>query len=154
MLRSGKHNGGVWVAIENRGEADQDAYWVGKALRVVKVYDKSGSIGRVRYDVGDMEIEVRWMERAVTDSERRTFTNWGKAEAGRVYTFNSTELRHMDHDGQKILSAIGRPELNVVQRRMTRSTNREVHTVRAEPPGTEYTISASDENVVLGWCIG
>ena len=92
----------------HRGEDEPDQYWVGRALRVEKVYTEPGSVagtaGRVRYDVGDCEIAVHWFQRDVSGgSERRTFKLWaterrgGAADAGPVdgetYTFNSTELR-------------------------------------------------------------
>ena len=63
---------------------------------------------RTRYDAGDLEVEVEWMQRDVSGGdERRTFRGWEatptNAEAGlpadagpvagKTYTFNSTELR-------------------------------------------------------------
>ena len=85
---------------------DADQYWVGRALRVVKVYTEPGSVagtvGRARYDAGDCEIAVQWFQRDVSGgSERRTFKVWAADEEagdagpvdGETYTFNSTELR-------------------------------------------------------------
>ena len=44
-----------------------DRYWIGRATRVVKVYDTAGNVAgsgdRVRYDAGDCEIAVEWFER-------------------------------------------------------------------------------------------
>ena len=92
--------------MQNRGEDELDQYWVGRALRVEKVYTEPGSVagttGRVRYDVGDCEIAVHWFQRDVSGgSERRTFKLWAADEEaadagpvdGETYTFNSTELR-------------------------------------------------------------
>ena len=38
----------VWIAVQNRGEDDPDQYWLGRALRIKKVYEEAGSVGRVR----------------------------------------------------------------------------------------------------------
>ena len=63
---------------------------------------------RTRYDAGDIEVEVEWMQRDVSGGdERRTFRGWEATPtnteagpsadagpiAGKSYTFNSTELR-------------------------------------------------------------
>ena len=71
--------------MQNRGEDELDQYWVGRALRVEKVYTEPGSVagttGRVRYDVGDCEIAVHWFQRDVSGgSERRTFKLWAADE--------------------------------------------------------------------------
>ena len=58
MLETGQHPNGVEVAVQNRAELDEDEYWVGTALCVVKEHDSSGTVGRVRFDPGDLEIEV------------------------------------------------------------------------------------------------
>lgn len=63
----------------------------------------AGTGGRVRYDKGDAEIAVTWLQRDVSGGdERRTFKVWaadntetgddGPVE-GETYSFNSTELR-------------------------------------------------------------
>ena len=85
---SGRSSEPVWVAVQNRGEDELDQYWVGRALRVEKVYTEPGSVagttGRVRYDVGDCEIAVHWFQRDVSGgSERRTFKLWAADEGRR-----------------------------------------------------------------------
>ena len=67
-LRSGR----VLVAVQNRGEDDPDQYWLGWATRVVKTYTDSGYLpgGRVRYDQGDLEIEIEpWLTRDVSGGD-------------------------------------------------------------------------------------
>ena len=78
----------------------------------VKTHTESGSVpgtgGRLRFDPGDLEIEVEWLQRDVSGGdERRTFCKWEATTAnaaagvvadpgpvaGQTYTFNSTELR-------------------------------------------------------------
>ena len=95
------------------------------------------------------------MERDVADSERRTFTHWKGAKAGEVHTFTSTELCHMDNAEEALLAPRTKQlDLNVVGRRVTRSVQREVHEIRAEPADAPHTMSASQENAVLGHCCG
>ena len=72
--------------MQNRAEADQDEYWVGTAIRIVKEHDRSGTIGRVRYDPGDLEVEVVWKHRVVADSKRMTFEIWKDAKPDQVST--------------------------------------------------------------------
>ena len=65
----------------NRGEDEPDQYWIGRATRIEKTYEKEGSVagtgGRVRYDIGDVEIEVEWFRRDVSGGdERRVFGVW------------------------------------------------------------------------------
>lgn len=104
----------VLIAVQNRGEDDQDQYppfrshlpgpshlpplasvvvalsaappshryWLGWATRVVKTHTSSGTVPgtRVRYDAGDLEIEIEWLQRDVSgDDERRTFQLDGAA---------------------------------------------------------------------------
>jgi len=69
------------VAVQNRGEVDADQYWIGRALRIEKVFHQPGTVngsgGRVRYDVGDAEIAVEWFERDISGGEeRRIFKSW------------------------------------------------------------------------------
>lgn len=77
-------------------------YFVGRATGGIKECDQPGSIGRVRYDKGDCEIEVEWCQRdASGGEERRTFKVWAAddnandpgPQPGKKYSFNSTELR-------------------------------------------------------------
>ena len=57
--------------------ADPDQYWIERATRIKQVYTSPGSNGRVRYDVGDMEIEVEWFQRDISGGdERRIFKAW------------------------------------------------------------------------------
>ena len=108
-----KH-GRVLVAVQNRGEDDPDQYalghkisnftdphmcphphpppmlvqvlWLGWATRVVKTHTESGYLpgGRLRYDRGDLEIEVEpWLTRDVSGGdERRVFRSWVATSAG------------------------------------------------------------------------
>ena len=128
--------------MQNRGEDELDQYWVGRALRVEKVYTEPGSVagtaGRVRYDVGDCEIAVHWFQRDVSGgSERRTFKLWAADEEaadagpvdGETYTFNSTELRLINTPSasagaiqleMRPLPGVGAVPLNIVQRASSR----------------------------------
>lgn len=121
---------------------DADQYWVGRALRVVKVYTEPGSVagtaGRARYDAGDCEIAVQWFQRDVSGgSERRTFKVWAADEEagdagpvdGETYTFNSTELRLINTPSasagaiqleMRPLPPVGGAPLNIVQRASAR----------------------------------
>lgn len=138
----GRSSEPIWVAVQNRGEDDPDQYWIGRALRVEKVYTEPGSIagsaGRVRYDVGDCEIAVQWFQRDVSGaSERRTFKVWAEDEEagdagpadGNTYTFNSTELRLINTPSaaagaiqleMRPLPPVGAVPLNIVQRASSR----------------------------------
>ena len=104
-----KSDRAVWVAVENRGEDEPDQYWIGRATRIEKTYEKEGSVagtgGRVRYDIGDVEIEVEWFRRDVSGGdERRVFGVWkrvvdadGKVvDAGRA---NRGQEVHVQFDG-------------------------------------------------------
>ena len=73
----------------------------------MKEHKEAGSVGRVRYDVGDVEVAVEWFTRDISGGdERRVFKRWDvDEEAGdagpqvdKVYTFNSTELRMINVD--------------------------------------------------------
>ena len=107
-MQSNGGNARIVAAVQNRGEDDEDQYWLGRAKRVVERHTSSGTVpnSRTHYDAGDLEIEVEWMQRDVSGGdERRTFRMWeatageGGTEvdpgpvAGKTYTFNSTELR-------------------------------------------------------------
>ena len=104
-------NARVLVAVQNRGEDDEDQYWLGWAKRVVTTHTNSGTVPgtHTRFDAGDLEIEVEWLQRDVSGGdERRTFRKWvaTKADvqtgavadpgpvAGETYTFNSTDAAH------------------------------------------------------------
>ena len=76
-----KSTNAVWVAVQNRGEDDPDQYWIGRAVALRPPFQTGGSVagtgGRVRYDPGDMEIEVEWFDRDVSGGdERRIFKAW------------------------------------------------------------------------------
>ena len=52
---------------------------------MVKTHTESGNVPgtRVRYDKGDLEIEVKWLTRDVSGGdERRVFRNWVATNAG------------------------------------------------------------------------
>lgn len=61
LERALKTNARVLVAVQNRGEDDEDRYWLGWATKVVKTHTESGTVpgSRTRYDKNDLEIEVR-----------------------------------------------------------------------------------------------
>ena len=74
----------VWVAVQNRGELDPDQYWIGRATSY-KMHEEAGSVtgsvGRVRYDKGDLEITVEWYSRDISGGdERRIFKRWARDE--------------------------------------------------------------------------
>ena len=176
-------NAPIWVAVENRGEEDEDSYWIGKATKVVKRYESAGSVGRVRYDVGDLEIAVEWFHRDVGagGDERRVFKRWVRNDAltppdpgplaGQVYSFNSTELRAINVAMQPV-AGIGGPALEVVRRevlprprRVTQVPARlgtyaqngiayRARQQRAEPPEQLWEIPAGDEDLILRRCGG
>ena len=83
-------------------------YWIGRATGINKVHEVAGSVGRVRYDVGDMEIGVEWYERDISGGEeRRIFRSRVAADdagpvVGKVYSFNSTELRMINVEMQLV----------------------------------------------------
>ena len=53
-------NARVRVAVQNRGEDDEDQYWLGYATHIVQTHTSLGYVPgtRTRYDSGDLEIEV------------------------------------------------------------------------------------------------
>ena len=83
----------------------------------------------MRYDKGDLEIEVEvWLQRDVSGGdERRTFRVWKATEAdeeagqkadpgpekGTAYTFNSTELRAVGLELERVLPVGGVDENGV-----------------------------------------
>lgn len=175
-------NARVLVAVQNRGEDDMDQYWLGWATCVVKTHDESGTVpgSRTRFDAGDLEIEVDpWLQRDVSGGdERRTFRTWAATAthagvaadpgpvAGETYTFNSTELRAVGLELEPVAPVGGAP-LGVVARvRRAAATAGDaarrrihvpgvaqaVHNVVAPAPQALWTISAADENVILGNC--
>ena len=132
--------------------------------------------GRVRYDVGDMEIEIQWYQRDISGGdERRIFTAWkrvvdangkvvdpGPVE-GQKYTFNSTELRMINVEMQ-LVPPVGDVPLDVVRRgsapRAAAQAARQnwqgiakrVQTQRADPPEALWEIPAGNERLVLDRC--
>jgi len=145
------------------------------------VHTETGTVTgtRVRYDKGDLEIEIEpWLQRDVSGGdERRTFRPWealpGDAAAGfaadlgpvtgMVYTVNSTELRAVGLELEAVAPVGGAP-LGVVARvrrtaavagdsRRLLGVTRAVHAEVAAPPLRElWMISSADENLILGHC--
>lgn len=149
----------VWIAIQNRGEFDEDQYWIGKALGIKKVHTDRGTIGRNRYDPGDVEFAVRWYDRDVCGGdERRIFRVENHGVEGD--SFNSTELRAINIPMQKV-SLVGEVPLDVVALRLpTRAATRKhphvrsaLHEQRADPPQLLWEILPGDERCILDWCI-
>ena len=164
-----RSNQPVWVAVQNRGEDDPDQYWLGRALRIEKVHEKAGTVGRVRYDAGDAEIAVEWFQRDISGGdERRIFRAWeadveagdsGPAE-GAVYTFNSTELRMINVE-MSLVGLVGgvplaevRPARRVAQRarEMIRGIVCRKQPVPALPPARLWEISTGSERRILDLC--
>jgi len=157
-------NASVWVAVQNRGLDDEpDQYFMGRALRIEKVHDVAGNVGRVRYDVGDLEIAVEWFQRDVSGGdERRIFKQWtSPTEPDKTFTFNSTELRAIDVRMQ-LVPPLGGVPLDVVRRPPARGaanqarTNwravgivRRVHEERATPPEQLWEVPAGEEIAIL-----
>lgn len=168
----------VWVAVQNRGEEDQDQYWIGRAIRIEKVHSRIGSVegtaGRVRYDIGDCEIAVEWFERDEVSGgqERRIFK---RREGHNVYTFNSTELRLIYNAEagpsaiqleMTLLPPVGGVPLNTVQHIGSRTSSRlmvaprlnygnvrrVVQQQRADPPEQLWELSSGSERAILDHC--
>ena len=149
---------------------------------MVKTHTESGYLpgGRLRYDRGDLEIEVEpWLTRDVSGGdERRVFRSWvatsadeaagqtadAGPEAGRVYTVNSTELRAVDIELQAV-GMVGGAPLGVVarerrhaavagdaRRRSLPGVAQLVRDVLAALPRELWEISAADENCILSNC--
>ena len=129
----------------------------------------------VRYDVGDMEIEIEWFQRDISGGdERRIFRAWrrvvdadgkvvdpGPVE-GKKYTFNSTELRMINVEMQ-LVPPVGGVALDVVRRGAPRGAaqaarqnwqgiGKRVQTQRADPPEQLWEIPAGNERLVLDRC--
>lgn len=153
-------NAPVWVGVENRGEAhEQDQYWIGKAVGVHKVHTERGTVGRTRYDPGDIEFSVHWYERDISGGDERRIFRVRPNSINENHTFNSTELRAINVRMQE-LPIIGGAPLNVVQRmqpprRATANNHvrRCMHEVRADPPNLLWEIPAGDERLILDWCV-
>jgi hypothetical protein len=149
-------SGGVWVAVQNRGEDYPDQYWIGRATRIVKTHTTTGTVqgsGRARYNPGDLEIEVEWLDRTIDDSERRTFELWEAPAGSPAFTFNSTELRRVKVELEVVHPP--RQELNVVarQRRLRNAAVvRHERNVSAPAPTRRWTIAAAEENIILSNC--
>eukprot|EP00327_Prymnesium_parvum_P000927 CAMPEP_0182838076 /NCGR_PEP_ID=MMETSP0006_2-20121128/23096_1 /TAXON_ID=97485 /ORGANISM="Prymnesium parvum, Strain Texoma1" /LENGTH=208 /DNA_ID=CAMNT_0024967047 /DNA_START=353 /DNA_END=979 /DNA_ORIENTATION=- len=153
-------NAPIWIAVQNRAEQDdEDQYWVGKALRVEKVHTERGTVGRNRYDAGDVEFAVQWYERDISGGdERRIFTQGMIKE--KADTFNSTELRAI-HVPMQLIPPVGGVPLDVVALRLPRRAasrchphvRTALHAQHAEPPNTRWEILSGDERHVLDWCV-
>ena len=171
----------VLVAAQNRGEDDEDQYWLGWAKRVVTTHTDSGTVPgtRTRFDAGDLEIEVEWLQRdASGGDERRTFRKWEATKAdpttgavadpgpmaGKIYTFNSTELRAVSLVLEPV-GPVGGAPLGVVARvrraaaaagdaarRRLPGVAQAVHQQLAPAPRELSVISSADENLILGNC--
>jgi len=163
----------VWVAVQNRGEDDPDQYWIGKAVRIKQVHTAPGSQGRMRFDAGDLEIEVEWFHRDISGGdERRVFKRWAAdveagdegPQEGTSYTFNSTELRALDLKMQPVPPVGGVP-LEVVRQearpqraaaqvamQLVRNIVFSAHQQRAAPPEQLWEIPAGEENAILLHC--
>ena len=50
-------------------------------LRIAKKHEERGTNGRVRYDAGDLELEVDWFQRDISGGDkRRIFRCWARNE--------------------------------------------------------------------------
>ena len=159
----------VWVAVQNRGEDDPDQYWIGRALRIVKTHEENGTVGRVRFDAGDVEIAVEWYERDISGGdERRVFRRWeADLEAGNggpvedtVYTFNSTELRMINVEMVPVAPVGGVPLAEVRRssrvaqraREIIRNVVSRMQPVKPPSPLQLFEISAGSERLILDKC--
>jgi hypothetical protein len=151
------------------GPSKRSQYWIGRALRIEKEYTAAGRVGRVSYDKGDVEIAVEWFQRDISGGEeRRIFKAWapdeeaGDAgpEEGKVYTFNSTELRMLNVE-MVLVPPVGgvplgdvRPGRGAAQRarELIRGIVSRVQQVAALPPEQLWEITAGSENLILLWC--
>ena len=174
-----KSDRAVWVAVQNRGEDDPDQYWIGRAIALRQPFTSAGTVPgtgrRVRYEAGDMEIEVEWFHRDISGGdERRIFSVWkrvvdtegkvvdeGPAD-GMTYTFNSTELRMINVEMQ-LVPPVGGVMLDMMQRGASRMAAqvarqnwqgiaRRVQTQRADPPEQLWEIPTGNERLVLQRC--
>lgn len=151
-------NAPVWVAIQNRGELDQDQYWVGKALRVEKVHTERGNNGRNRFDPGDVEFAVQWYERDISGGDERRIFRQGVVKEP-ADTFNSTELRAI-HVSLQLVPPVGCVPLDVVALRLPRRAasrghphiRTSLHAQHAEPPHLRWEVLSGDERLILDWC--
>ena len=140
---------------------EPDRYYVARAKKV-KVWEAGGTNGRVRYDAGDLEIEVDWYCRDISGGdERRVFKNW-EGVCGKSYSFNSTELRAINLEMQP-LPPVGGVPLEVVRRQPSRAAAgramghirgilRCVRQEHADPPEQLWELSAASEGRVLLCC--
>ena len=148
---------------------------------MVTTHTNSGTVPgtRTRFDAGDLEIEVEWLQRDVSGGdERRTFRKWvaTKADAqtgavadpgpaaGKVYTFNSTQLRAIEGktgiEMQLQLPVGGvplqqaRPARAVVQATMKKIRNIICRKQQqyATPPAQLWEITAASERLILDIC--
>lgn len=158
-----RSTGKIWVAVQNRAEDEPDAYFIGLATGIQKEHDQPGTVGRVRYSKGDVEIAVEWFDRDLSGGDdRRIFKIWDGAQPGVTYTFNSTELRAVNVPMQ-LIPPVGGVELNVIQRgapraaaqrarNSFRSILRVLHEQRAEATSHLWEIPAGDEGLILHHC--
>jgi hypothetical protein len=161
----------VWVAVQNRGEVDDDQYWIGRATSIMQTFKESGSVsgtgGRVRYDAGDMQIAVQWVDRTDVDSERRTFELWEPprgAEAPATFSFNSSELRKVKVEMVSVPPVRAAMRVVARERRVaatvadaSRRANaavvrRAVHATIAPLPAARWIIPVAEENIILDRC--
>ena len=159
----------VWVGVQNRGEDDPDQYWIGRALRIVKTHEENGTVGRVRFDAGDVEIAVEWYERDISGGdERRVFRRWeADLEAGNggpvedtVYTFNSTELRMINVEMVPVAPVGGVPLAEVRRssrvaqraREIIRNVVSRMQPVKPPSPLQLFEITEGSEGLILHWC--
>ena len=157
LQRALRTNARILVAVQNRGEGDQDQYWLGWATRAHALHTSGGTVPgtRTRYDAGDFEIEVDpWLQRDVSGGdERRTFRTWHATPAdvevgivadagpvvGVVYTFNSTELRAVGLELEPVAPVGGAP-LGVVARVRRAAAFASDAARRAYMPGVTQTV--------------
>jgi hypothetical protein len=65
--------------------------------------------------LGDLEVEVEWLDRIVDDSERRTFELWEVPQPNlQLYLHNSTKLGRVNVELEKVSPP--RQKLNVLAR--------------------------------------
>ena len=139
----------------------------------MKRYTQAGSVGRVRYDKGDAEVEVEWFHRDISGGdERRIFKRWARdVTAGdpgpdekTTYTFNSTQLRSIDVKMQPVLPVGGVPLEEVREearpvRRAAQAAGQFMRNVvytarkqRAAPPEQLWEIPSSEKSEILLHC--
>lgn len=167
-----RSNEPVWVAVENRGEVrEPDQYFVGKAIGIENVHTERVTVGRTRYDAGDVEFAVNWYARHPSGGEeRRIFQIWVPEEiTGNTEeltrgppkkSFNSTELRAIRVPMQKVPSPGADTPVHIAQRLPARRGHvlaaagfrRVVTQYFADPPDMLWEIPPADERMILDNC--